>query len=160
MPITRTYACPECNHMLEVVLSAEQWDDPPPSCPRCDARETQQVFKPPAIGGSARSRAVSIAEEIAANDYKVANIHAEGRPGGTPKVRYKDTTPGVAPSTWTGPNAAEYQLGQSALQTAISLGRETRLKYGSGLDILKHNLETGAQPDLIEQSKKKSPRIW
>lgn len=160
MPIIRTYGCPECNHVMEVTLSAEQWDDPPPSCPECDRRETQQVFKPPAITGSPRARAVSIAEQIAAEDYKVANIHAEGREGHAPKVKYKDDSPGVRPSAWTGPNAREMQMSQEALQTAIALGRDTRLKYGNGLDILRHNLETGVQPDLIELSKKKSARIW
>jgi hypothetical protein len=160
MPIHRTYACPECNHMLEVVLSAEQWDDPPPSCPMCDRRAMNQEFKPPAITGSPRSRAVAIAEDIAEKDYQVANMHAEGRQGGKTKVTYKDSTPGVAPSSWTGPNGKTMQLGQEALETAIAIGRQTRLAHGNGLDILKHNLETGVQPDLIEMSKKKSARIW
>lgn len=142
------------------MLSSEQWDDPPPSCGACDARETQQVFKPPAIGGSHRSKAVALAEQIASEDYGVANMSIEGYGGVRNKVRYKDTTPGVAPSSWTGPDAHQMQLGQGALEAAIALGRQTRLKYGSGLDILKHNLETGAQPDLIEISKKRSARIW
>jgi hypothetical protein len=146
--------------MIEVVLSAEQWDDPPPSCPMCERRAMQQEFKPPAITGSPHARAVAIAQDIAEKDYQVANIHAEGRQGGRPKVTYKDSTPGVAPSTWTGPNAKTMQLGQEALETAIAIGRQTRLKHGNGLDILKHTLESGAQPDLIEMSKKKSARIW
>lgn len=160
MPITRTYHCPECNHRWELVLSAEQWDDPPPSCSACDARETQQVFRPPAIGGSARARAASIAEQIAAEDYHVANFQGGGREGDRTKVTYKDTTPGVAPSSWTGPDAKQMTIGQEALQSVLALGRQTRLQHGSGLDVLKHGLETGALPDLVEESKKKSARIW
>ena len=32
MPIIRTYACEDCNHMMEVTLSMDQVDDPPPPC--------------------------------------------------------------------------------------------------------------------------------
>ena len=155
MPIVRTYGCPECNHIMEVTLTAEQWDDPPPDCPRCAAWDfehpTQQIFKPPAIGGSNRSKAVAVAEKIAAEDYNVANMNTEGKEGHTPKVRYKDAAV-VTPSTWG--------IAQEALQSAITAGRESRLKYGSGLDVLQHTLKTGDQPDLIELSKKRSARIW
>ena len=160
MPIHRTYQCPECNHRMDVVLAAEQWDDPPPSCAACDAREVRQVFKPPAIGGSARLRAAAIAEDIAAKDYNVANFQGGTREGDVNRVTYKDTTPGVAPSSWTGPNAKEMQMGQEALQSVLAIGRQTRLKHGSGLDVLQHTLATGDLPDLIEESKKKSARIW
>lgn len=160
MPITRTYACPECNHYWTVVLSAEQWDDPAPSCDACDARETQQVFKPPAIGGSARLKAASIAEDIISRDFNVSNFTPGTREGDQAKVTYKDTTPGVAPSSWTGPNAKQMQIGQEALESVLSLGRQTRLKYGSGLDVLQQTLKSGDLPDLYEESKKKSARIW
>ena len=66
MPILRTYQCPECNHRLDVTLTAEQWEHPAPSCPMCDAREMGQEFRPPAIGGSVRSQATRIAEDIIA----------------------------------------------------------------------------------------------
>lgn len=164
MPITRTYHCPECNHRWELVLSADQWDDPPPSCSACDALETQQVFKPPAIvgaAGGARAQAAAIAQEIAATDYNVANMHIGNREGDRNKVTYKDTRPdGVAPSSWTGPQAKQMQIGQEALQSVLALGRETRLRHGSGLDVLQQTLATGDMPDLIEQSKKRSARIW
>ena len=150
MPIIRTYACPECFHQWDVVLSAEQWDDPVPSCARCDARETEQVFKPPAIGGSHTARAHAIAEDIARNDYNVADFTAFGKEGHRAKVRYKDDTGNVQTGKWTGPNAKEMQMSQEAISTAIALGRSTRLKYGNGLDILKHTLASGEQPDLIE----------
>lgn len=160
MPIIRTYACPECFTRIEVVLSAEQWDDPPPSCPACDAREMGQEFKPVAIGGSHRARAVAIAEDIASNDYKVADFTAFGKEGHRAKVRYNDDTGNVQTGKWTGPNAREMQMSQEAIQTAIALGRGTRLKYGNGLDILRHTLASGDQPDLIEVSKRRSAKVW
>jgi hypothetical protein len=160
VPIIRTYACPECLHQMDVVLTAEQWDDPPPDCPACDRRDMQQEFKPPAIGGSARSRATAIAEQIASEDYKVANFHAYGKEGHPAKVRYKDQSDQVREGKWAGPNAREYQIGQEALESAVALGRASRLKYGSGLDVLQQTLADGTQPDLIEQSKRRSARIW
>ena len=152
MPITRTYACPECNHFMTVVLAAEQWDDPPPSCEACDARETQQIFKPPAIGGSARSRAAAIAEDIAAKDYNVANLHAGRREGDVAKISYKEPGAGAQASTWG--------MGADVLQNAMAIGRQTRLQHGNGLDILQGALKSGDQPDLIAESKKRSARIW
>ena len=160
MPIIRTYACPECFHQMEVVLEASQWDDPPPSCPECDRREMAQEFKPIAIGGSHRSRAHAIAEDIIKNDYKVANFTASGHEGHPAKVRYQDDTGNVQTGKWTGPNAREMQMSQEAIQTAITLGRDTRLKYGTGLDILAHTLKDGTQPDLIEVSKRRSAKVW
>jgi hypothetical protein len=164
---------------MEVTLSLEQWDAPAPECPQCAAR-TNQDFKPFAIGGSHRAKAVALAEDIAANDYHVADMQSDGREGGKPKVRYKDITPSDLP----GAPAAELQsainrirrdgpalatpappsqwggVSSEALATAVALGRETRLKHGNGLDILQHNLKTGVQPDLIEVSKRRSARVW
>ena len=100
MAIMRTYHCPECNHRIEVTLTAEEWDSPPPSCTACDARQMNQEFKPPAIGGSVRAKARGIAENIIANDYHVANWQSDNRLGGTPKVRYKDQTASVLPASW------------------------------------------------------------
>jgi hypothetical protein len=156
MPIIRTYGCPECSHVMDVVLDSSQWDDPPPSCPQCDAREAgmQQQFKPVAIGGSTRARAVSIAQDIAANDYKVADIQTYS--DGVPKVRYKDESPRQKPAAW---GAASVNA-NATLETAIAIGRETRLKYGNGLDVLQGALASGAQPDLIANSKKQSIKIW
>jgi hypothetical protein len=45
------------------------------------------------------------------------------------------------------------------LEAAVTEGRQTRLKYGSGLDVLQAHLKSGAQPDLIELSKRRSPRV-
>ena len=42
---------------------------------------------------------------------------------------------------------------------AIAAGRANRLRYGSGLDVLQHNLKTGVQPDLIELSKRRSIKL-
>lgn len=159
MPIVRTYGCNDCGRFLEVTLTMEQVDDPPPDCPHCAAR-TQQEFRPVAIAGSAartRAQAVTLAETIAHEDYGVADMTHDTRQGGTPKVRYKDQGTPLQQqqmSTW-GTNAA-------LLNTAIGLGRQTRMANGgfSGVDTLKHMLKTGEQPDLIEASKRRAIRVW
>jgi hypothetical protein len=137
---------------MDVVLPAEDWDKPPPSCEACDAREMRQQFQPPAIGGSVGAKARRIAEDIIANDYSVADIQFGNRQGGTSKVRYKDQSPTMMQSNW-GSIA-------NALETAVAIGRETRLQHGNGLDILQRNLASGAQPDLIEASKRKAIKVW
>lgn len=111
------------------------------------------MFTPPAIGGSVRARAARIAEDIAANDYGVANINFEHREGGAPQVRYKDQTASAMPAQWQGR--------RELLERAISIGKQNRRDFGlDGLDILKRNLAGGEQPDLIEASKKKAIRVW
>lgn len=150
MPIIRTYQCADCFARLDVVLTMEQVDDPPPDCPDC-ARRTQQVFKPVALGGSVAGRAGAIAENIIEADYQVADMNRP-HPGDQRKVRYKDQVAAHPESTWG--------IAQEALQGAIAAGRQMRLKHGSGLDVLKHNLATGAQKDLIEISKQRSMKVW
>jgi hypothetical protein len=154
MPIMRTYMCGECSHRMEVTLSAEQWDAPPPSCESCDARMGQE-FKPPAIGGSVSLRAHRVAEDIIANDYNVANVQFDNRQGGTPKVRYKDQSASQLQSTWGG------QI-QGAIETAVAIGKQNRRENGGfdGLDMLKANLASGAQPDLIEASRRRAIKVW
>jgi hypothetical protein len=139
---------------MEVTLSADQWDAPPPSCEACDADETRQEFKPPAIGGSKSYRAHKLAEDIIANDYGVADVKFENRQGGVPKVRYKDQTAASIGSSWAGAS----QL----LEQAVSIGKQTRRENGGfdGLDMLKANLKSGAQPDLIEASKRRAIKVW
>jgi putative FmdB family regulatory protein len=155
MPIRRTYACPECNHFMEVTLSAEQWDDPPPSCPACDEREMQQRFKAPGIvNSSPHSRAQALTEDILANDYHVSDIQRDRHRESRPKVRYKDSTPSQLPSNWNTITAP------AAMETALAVGRQNRLEFGSGLDVLQANLRSGAQADLVEVSKKRSAKIW
>ena len=152
--INRTYQCPACNHRMDVTLTAEQWNEPPPSCEACDAR-TDQEFKPPAIGGSVRARAAAITENIIANDYGVANFQSDHRQGATPKVRYKDQTANVLPSDW---QAAGHR---AMLETAIGIGKQNRRQFGmDGLDMLKRNIASGVQPDLIEASKRKAIKVW
>jgi hypothetical protein len=156
VPIVRTYACPDCFARTEVVLDASEWDRPAPSCEACDARLNQE-FSPPAIGGSVRSRAVSLAENIIANDYGVANFKSDGRQGGTPTVRYKDQTASTLPSEW------QRAGHQAILEQAIAIGKMTKREsrgLGDGLDILKRGLATGVQPDLIEASKKRAIKVW
>lgn len=153
MPIVRTYQCGECFHRMEVTLRGDQWDEEPPDCPACAARRMNQEFKPPAIGGSTYARAVKVAETIAAEDYGVADMKIEGYHGVPNKVRYKDQPNPAQRSTWG--------AGEQALQMALRSGREVRTKHGGdGLDILQANLKSGAQPDLIEVSKKNMMRIY
>lgn len=158
MPIARSYMCGECGHRMEVVLLAEQWDAAAPSCEDCDAREMNQEFHPPAIGGSLRGKARNIAEDIIANDYNVANIKFDNRQGGTPKVRYKDQTGPLEPGAW--------QKAQETLQQAVDIGKSHRNhRYangpqGNGLDVLKAALNSGEQPDLIAASKRRAIKIW
>lgn len=152
MPIRRTYACPECNHWLELTLDADQWDAPEPECPACASR-TRQEFVPFGITGSTTARAHAIAEDIVTSDYHAADFQREWRREGTPAVRYKDQNSRTDASSWSGVNAA--------LEQAVAIGRQTRTRYGgSGLDILQANLKSGAEPDLIANSKRKSIRVW
>lgn len=137
---------------MKVTLTAEQWDSPEPECPKCQER-TYQEFVPFGITGSNNARAHSIAEDIVANDYHAADFQREWRREGTPKVRYQDQGGGTAASSWAGV--------QGALEQAVAIGRQTRSRYGgTGLDVLKANLASGAEPDLIAGSKKKSIRVW
>lgn len=153
MPIIRTFACPACNHMMEMVLTMEQSDDPPPDCPACERRgQMQQEFRPVALGGSTAGRAGKLTEEILQNDYQVADMSKPQHEGDQRKIRYKDQVAAHPASTWN--------VTQDALQGAIAAGRQMRLQHGSGLDILQRNLETGAQPDLIELSKRRSMKVW
>jgi hypothetical protein len=152
MPVIRTYACPTCNHMMDVVLTMEQVDDPPPECPACERRERMhQEFKPVNIGGSKITKAGDLTEDILQNDYHVADM---SRPyeGEKRKVRYKDQVAAYPSSHW--------QMAQGVLEGAIAAGRQMRVKHGSGLDVLQANLKSGAQKDLIEISKQRSVKVW
>jgi putative FmdB family regulatory protein len=157
MPIVRTYGCGSCGHFLEVTLTMEQVDDPPPECPKCANQNMAQEFKPVAIGGSIVGKAVRLAETIAAEDYGVADMQHDTRRGGTPKVRYKDqgnTLQQQQMSSWGAPG--------NVLSEALELGRRTRMANGgySGVDTLQAMLKSGEQPDLIEASKKRAMRVW
>jgi hypothetical protein len=152
MPIVRTYQCEQCFNRIELTLPMEQWDRSPPNCPVCEQQQMQQDFKPVAIGGSPAAKAHAIAEDIASNDYHVADMQREHRREGTPNVRYKDAQ--SAPS-----QASAWGATSEALSMAIAAGRETRLNYGSGLDVLQANIKSGREPDLIELSKRRSIRV-
>jgi hypothetical protein len=156
MPIVRTYMCPECSHRTEETLNSDEWDIAPPSCAACDAREMRQEFKPPAIGGSIGGKARRVAEDIMAKDYNVANVKFDNRQGGKPQVRYKDETPASLAGAW----AQAHQHNQM-LEQAVAIGKQNRRDFGGdGLDILKANLASGAQPDLIEGSKRRAIKVW
>jgi len=146
--------CADCAHQMTVTLDYEQWDDPPPDCPRCAQRPMNQEFKPVAINGSPSARAHAIAEDIAANDYHVANMTDARKEGDVPKVRYKDSNPASVPaSAWSG-------VPPAALEAAMASGRQTRLNFGSGLDVLQSNIKSGVEPDLIEISKRRAMRVY
>jgi|SRR5215469_321906 len=148
--ILRTYACEFCGHVIEVQLTSEQWNAEPPDCEYCAATPMVQEFKPPAIGGSPAGKARALAETIAAEDYQVADMPTSESRG---RVRYKDQGAEVIPaSSWA---AAGSQLSQ-----AVALGREVRLRHGNGLDVLQSALKSGAQRDLIADSKKRSIRVY
>jgi DNA-directed RNA polymerase subunit RPC12/RpoP len=152
MPIVRSYMCNECAHQMTVTLSQEQWDDPPPECPECQRRQMTQDFKPVALGGSPRARAEKLTEDILEKDYHVGDIQRDNRKQAIPKVRYQDAGRPANASTWG--------IAREALEGAVQSGRKTRLKHGSGLDILQQNLKSGAEPDLIELSKRRAMRVW
>jgi hypothetical protein len=150
--IIKTYACPACHHFMEVTLDASQWDDPEPDCPMC-AAHTQQEFVPFGITGSTNARAHDIAESIITTDYHAADFQREHRQDGTPSVRYKDETRNLPASTWSAHNAT--------LEQAIAVGRQSRLRHGSGLDVLQANLKSGIEPDLIANSKRnRMIKLW
>src|SRR5215475_6789994 len=146
MPIVRSYMCEDCGHALDVTLAAEQWNAEPPECPRCSATPMAQEFRPIAIGGSNIAKASHIAETIAHEDYgaELTSDHTSG-----PRVRYTDAS--QPRSSWQTHNAD--------FQRAVTLGRESRRRHGDGLDVLQANLKSGAQPDLIELSKRRSARV-
>lgn len=151
MPIVRTYMCGDCGHHMSVTLAYEDWDKPPPSCPICN-KITDQDFRPVAIGGSVLARANAITEDILDKDFNVSNIKRDTREGSTPTVTYKDQGRPL--------NASSWGIAKEALEGAIASGRRSRLTHGSGLDILQSNLKSGAQPDLIEISKRRAMKIW
>ena len=157
MPIRRTYQCGDCFHRLEVVLEIGQADDPPPGCPLCAQRAMDQQFVPIAVRGvqaTHRDNARKIAETIAAEDYGVADMTTRGA-GVAIKHRLKDQgTPAQQQQV------ASWTADMSNINTAIASGRKTRAEGGDGLDILQRALKSGAQPDLIEVSKRNMARIY
>jgi hypothetical protein len=132
---------------MRVTLKREQWNDPPPGCPRCVAEPMRQEFVAPGIIGGHRARAVALAEDIAANDYGVADMQMQRKEGSTPKVRYKDDNRSAGSSAWGGINP-------EALEAAVAQGRATRVQHGSALDTIKN------MPDYIANSKKLSVKVW
>lgn len=154
MPIVRSYFCERCAHQMTVTLTMDQWEADAPECPNCAIAPMQQEFKPIAIGGSITGKANAIVEQIASEDYGVADMQRDRRYEATPKHRYKDQGTPAQASTW---GATGNMLNQ-----AMAIGRQTRMESGglSGVDILQKALKTGDQPDLIEASKRRSIRVY
>jgi hypothetical protein len=100
-----------------------------------------------------------MAEDIAEKDYNVADLQwrkNRDQSQATPH-RLKDETPhSVGQAT-----GSQWGVTGEALQQAIALGRETRIKHGgSGLDLLQQGLKDGTQVDLIEASKRRAMKVW
>jgi hypothetical protein len=136
---------------MTVMLDQSQWNDPPPECPMCSKSEMAQDIKPVAIGGSVRSKAEKITQDILENDYGVTNVQRD-KYEPVPKVDYAGPHSKKANSTWG--------VAREALEAAVTAGRQTRIRHGTGLDILQANLKSGAEPDLIELSKRRAMRIY
>ena len=157
MPVVRTYGCQSCGTFIEVTLTMEQVDEPPPDCPKCAAIPMQQEFKPIAIGGSVAARAHKLAETIAHEDYGVADMQTASRQGDVTKHRLKDQGNAMQQaqvSTWGASGGL--------MDTAIAIGRQTRMASGgySGVDTLHRMLKDVTQADLIEVSKQRSMKVW
>ena len=163
MPIVRTYQCEQCFERIEVTLASDQWDCEPPDCLACRA-QFQQEFQPPRVNGSPFARASAIAEGIAERDFGVSNMQRDSRPGSVPKVEYRDDMMGVPKRQGRPigpqPGASTWGASQAALDQAAAIGKDTRIRFGSGLDVLQSCLKNGSQPDLIELSKRRSARVW
>jgi len=154
MPIIRTYGCEGCGNFMDVTLTMDQVDDPPPECPHC-AGKTYQQFKPFAIGGTPASKAHALAEDIMANDYHVADTSFDKYNGR--KVRYKDETPKTEPD-----RRSTFQAAGADLAAAMQMGKKNRLSHGDPLAVLQHNIKTGKERDLIADSiqRSKQHRVW
>jgi hypothetical protein len=119
----------------------------------------RQEFKPIPVVGSSYARARALAEDIAAKDYNVADLHwrKNNESAQATPHRLKDETPqSVHQAT-----GSAWGVTGEALQQAVALGREVRLNHGgSGLDMLQNALKDGTQPDLIEVSKRRAMKVW
>jgi hypothetical protein len=84
----------------------------------------------------------------------VADMQRDRREGSTPKHRYKDQGTPAQAGAW---GATGDMLSQ-----AVAIGRQTRMASGglNGVDILQKAIKSGAQPDLIENSKRQSLKVW
>ena len=149
--IIREYACDDCGYRLECEVPSDEWESfEPPPCAEC-ARATAQQFKPFAIAGSNHRRAVDIAHQIATEDYHVADINRVYADA-PPEVRYNRSEPVNLPT-------GSWDAGM--LSGAIATGRADRIANGpNGMEILKNGLASGKIPDLIEESKRRSGKIW
>jgi hypothetical protein len=54
--------------------------------------------------------------------------------------------------------ASSWGITREALEAVVASGRQTRLNYGSWLDVLQASLKNGTLPDLIELSKRRCSR--
>lgn len=150
-------------YQYEATLTPDQWDQPPPECPQCQAHLMGQVFTPPHINGSNYAKASAMAEKIAAEDYGVSNITRDHRMESTPKVAYRDDMMGQPIGKgrdWVSDTQSTWGTSSAAFQQAAANGRRMRRQFGDGLDVLKSTLASGAQPDLLAASKRRAMRVY
>lgn len=141
MPI-RTYGCPDCGGVLEVVLTMAEWEAPPPDCPNC-AAATEQQFKPFAVGGSAQVRAAKIAQEIAEKDLGLTNFEL-GRHGAPAAPGYGHQAPKPPPGI-DSQAVLKSMLGSGQAQIDPSRGG----RGFSALRQLQDGIRDGTVPDLV-----------
>jgi putative FmdB family regulatory protein len=155
MPIVRTYQCADCGHLMDITLRLEDWETPAPDCPVCAKKEMVRDFKPFAIGGSPTYKAAKMAERIAEEDYGVADMKLDGK-GGKNKIRYKDQGNPLQSSSWGSASAS-----RAMIEQAIAIGKSTKAQTGGldGLDILKRNIRSGVETDILAASRQRSLRV-
>jgi putative FmdB family regulatory protein len=143
MPI-RTYGCPDCGNVMDVVLTVAEWETPPPDCPVCTA-QTEQHFKPFAVGGSVQGRAAAIAQDIAEKDFGLTNFEL-GRHGEPAAPRYG------APAVPKAPPGVDPQAVLKGMIGSTGRAQIDPSRSGAGfspLRALQDGIKGGLIPDLV-----------
>lgn len=78
MPVTRRYACNECDH--EWVFLHLSRDEPYPECPKCEAMAASSLPTMFAING-VKSKAIDFTQKMAEESYGLTNFHDNMREG-------------------------------------------------------------------------------
>lgn len=87
--VRRTYECTDCSTVFEVTL--DSGDDGHPDCPTCSKVLEWRPSKV-SIGGSNRSKAVDMAQNIMEQDYGLTNFKDNNREGDVGYVAPQKTT--------------------------------------------------------------------
>lgn len=78
MPVTRRYACDQCEH--EWTFLHLKRDEPYPDCPRCEAQAAASLPTMFAIN-TVKSKAVDFAQKMAEEDYGLTDMNDNMREG-------------------------------------------------------------------------------